>query len=77
MRMLRWSLGITRLDHINIENTVVRDKMAVAPITDKIAEARLKLLGHIKRSDTESVPSCFRYPGTDLEGTPRNAGWTT
>lgn len=42
-----------RFDHI--ENTVVREKMAIAPITDKIAEGRTKLFGHIKRSNPESV----------------------
>ncbi|XP_026042711.1 uncharacterized protein LOC113033277 [Astatotilapia calliptera] len=53
MRMLRWCLGLTRWDHVM--NTDVRKRMGIAPITDKMQEARLRWYGHVVRSDENSV----------------------
>lgn len=53
MRMLRWTLGLTRLDHVTNED--VRKIMGVAPIMEKMREACLRLYGHVIRSDEESV----------------------
>jgi len=53
MNMLRWSLGLSRLDRI--ENTEVLRRMGVAPIEDKLAEGRLRWFGHVQRRDDESV----------------------
>jgi len=39
MRMIRWICGHTRLDRIR--NEVIRDKIGVASIEDKMREARL------------------------------------
>ncbi|XP_019261739.1 PREDICTED: uncharacterized protein LOC109239608 [Nicotiana attenuata] len=47
MRMLRWMCGHTRLD--KIRNKVIREKVRVAPVEDKIREARLRWFGHVKR----------------------------
>jgi len=47
MRMIRLICGHTRLDRIR--NKVIRDKIGVASIKDKMREARLHWFGHIKR----------------------------
>ena len=54
MRMLRWMCGHTRLDRIR--NEVLRERLEVASISDKIKEGRLKWFGHVKRREmTEPV----------------------
>jgi len=47
MRMIHWICGHTRLD--KIINEVIRGKIGVASIEDKMREARLSWLGHIRR----------------------------
>ncbi|XP_070057622.1 uncharacterized protein [Nicotiana tomentosiformis] len=70
MRMLRWMCGHTRLDRIM--NEVIRDKVGVAPIEDKMREARLRWFGHMKRRSTDaSVRRCERLT---LEGLRRGRG---
>jgi len=39
--------GYSRLD--TIRNMVIREKVQVAPIEEKIKQTRLKLFGHVKR----------------------------
>ncbi|PIO75619.1 hypothetical protein TELCIR_02326 [Teladorsagia circumcincta] len=46
-KMLRWTAGITLLDRIR--NDTVRNHFGVAPIADKMREARLRWYGHIPR----------------------------
>ncbi|XP_077061885.1 uncharacterized protein LOC143714541 [Siphateles boraxobius] len=53
MHMLRWSLGLTRLD--DVMNIDVRKRMEIAPITEKMLEARLHWYGHVTRSHENSV----------------------
>ena len=53
MRMLRWSLSLTRRDRVT--NADIRKQMGVSPITDKMRETRLRWYGHIIRSDVNSV----------------------
>lgn len=53
MKMLRWSMGFTRLDHVMNED--VRKWMGVTPITDKMREACLRWYGHVVRSNEYSV----------------------
>jgi len=47
MRMIRWMCGYTRLDRI--KNVVIRERVGVAPLEDKLRETRLRWFGHVKR----------------------------
>ncbi|XP_070043260.1 uncharacterized protein [Nicotiana tomentosiformis] len=70
MRMLRWMCGHTRLDRIR--NEVIRDKVNVSPIEDKMREARLRWFGNVRRSSTNApVRRCERLT---LEGLQRGIG---
>ncbi|CAD6188193.1 unnamed protein product [Caenorhabditis auriculariae] len=52
-KMLRWTGGVTRLDHVRNED--IRTRFGVAPITEKMREARLRWYGHTLRANDESV----------------------
>ncbi|VFQ94710.1 unnamed protein product [Cuscuta campestris] len=59
MRMLRWMCGKTRLDRIS--NEVIRRQVGMAPVEDKLREARLRWLGHVRRRDANApVRRCER-----------------
>jgi len=76
MAMLRRSLGLSLLDHV--ENVEIRGRLGVAPITDKIAEARLRWFGHVKRMESDSVAHSallMPLPGTRPRGKPKQR-WT-
>ena len=47
IRMLRWMCGHTRKD--KIRNKVIRNKVRVLPIEEKMRETRLKWFGHVRR----------------------------
>jgi len=49
MRMIHWICGHARLDKIS--NEVIRGKLGVASIEDKIREAKLRWFGHIRSMD--------------------------
>ena len=51
MRMISWMCGHTKFD--KIRNGVIRGKIGVAPIEDKIREARLRCFGHVRRRTME------------------------
>ena len=70
MRMLRWMCGHTRCD--KIKNEVIREKVGVAPVADKMREARLRWFGHVHRRSIDApVRRCERL---DLGGTRRGRG---
>ncbi|VFR02807.1 unnamed protein product [Cuscuta campestris] len=52
MRMLRWISGKTRWDRIS--NEVIRRQADMAPVEDKLREARLKWFGHVRRRDVDA-----------------------
>jgi len=57
MRMIRWICGHMRLD--KIRNEVIRGKIGVVSIEDKIREVRLRWFGHLKgRSGDAPVRRC-------------------
>ncbi|VDO63923.1 unnamed protein product [Heligmosomoides polygyrus] len=60
-KMLRWTAGVTRMDRIR--NDAIRQKFGVAPIADKMREARLRWYGHVLRGKEDSV----RKIGLELE----------
>ncbi|XP_065321400.1 uncharacterized protein LOC135928864 [Gordionus sp. m RMFG-2023] len=53
MRMIRWSLEYTKLDHMT--NDCLRAKMGIQPMADLINENRLRWYGHILRRETNDV----------------------
>jgi len=59
MRMIRWICGHTRLD--KLRNELIRNKIEVASIEDKMREVRLHWFGHInKRSMDAPLRRCER-----------------
>ena len=47
MRMLRWMCGHTRKN--KIRNEIIRNKVGVVPIEEKMRETRLRLFDHVRR----------------------------
>ena len=47
MRMIHWICRYIKLDRI--KNIIIRDKVGVTSIEDKIKETRLRWFGHMKR----------------------------
>ncbi|KAL6494927.1 hypothetical protein OROGR_030846 [Orobanche gracilis] len=52
MRMLRWMCGHTKKDRLR--NEVIREKVRVASIEDKMMENRLRWFGHVRRRPVEA-----------------------
>ncbi len=70
MKMLRWMSGHTRKDRIH--NEVIRGKLGVAPIEDKMREHRLRWFGHLQRRPLEApVRRCEAW---DVEPIKRGRG---
>ena len=53
MRMIRWLCGHMRLD--KIRNEVIRGKIGLASIEDKITKACLRWFGHIRRRSMDAT----------------------
>ncbi|KAG5620031.1 hypothetical protein H5410_005249 [Solanum commersonii] len=70
MRMLGWMCGHTMSD--KIRNEVIREKVGVASVVDKLREARLRWFGHVKRRCADTPVR--RCEGLDIEGTRRGRG---
>ncbi|PIO64310.1 hypothetical protein TELCIR_14067 [Teladorsagia circumcincta] len=71
-KMLRWTAGVTRLDRIR--NDDIRERFGVAPIADKMREARLRWYGHVLRRSDESVRKIglkIDVPGKRPKGRPK------
>ncbi|KAK3569817.1 hypothetical protein QTP86_005850 [Hemibagrus guttatus] len=51
LKMLRFALGVTRLDRIR--NEYIRGTAHVGHLGDKVREARLRWFGHVQRRETE------------------------
>ncbi|RLN42202.1 hypothetical protein C2845_PM01G44640 [Panicum miliaceum] len=52
MRMLRWFCGHTRRDRV--QNEVIRDRVEVAPILEKLTQHRLRWFGHVQWRSPEA-----------------------
>ncbi|KAK9756043.1 hypothetical protein RND81_01G069300 [Saponaria officinalis] len=70
MRMLRWMCGHTRKDRLR--NEIIREKVKVAPIEDKMMENRLRWFGHVRRRPMEAPVR--RLETWDTERVPKGKG---
>ena len=72
MRMLRFSLGVTRLDRIR--NELIRGTAHVAKFGNKVREARLRWFGHVQRREEEHIGRrvlMMEPPGRRRRGRPK------
>ncbi|KAK3526686.1 hypothetical protein QTP70_031467 [Hemibagrus guttatus] len=73
LKMLRFSLGVTRLDRIR--NEYIRGTAHVGHLGDKVREARLRWFGHVQRRET--IRSCgHKVSVAGRGGSPRTQWWT-
>ena len=54
--MIRWMCGYIKLDRIS--TVVIRERVGVAPLKNKLRETRLRSFGHVKRSVDAPVRRC-------------------
>ncbi|KAK3556427.1 hypothetical protein QTP70_008339 [Hemibagrus guttatus] len=72
LKMLRFSLGVTRLDRIR--NEYIRGTAHVGRLGDKVREARLRWLGHVQRRESEYIGRGIldmELPGRRQRGRPK------
>ena len=57
--MLRWMCGFTRVDRVR--NEIIREKVGVVSVEDKMREVRLRWVGHVMRRGKDApVRRCER-----------------
>ncbi|KAK3511968.1 hypothetical protein QTP70_027665, partial [Hemibagrus guttatus] len=72
LKMLRFSLGVTRLDRIR--NEYIRGTAHVGRLGDKVRETRLRWFGHVQRRESEYVGRRMldmELPGRRQRGRPK------
>ncbi|KAK3548214.1 hypothetical protein QTP70_005159 [Hemibagrus guttatus] len=72
LKMLRFSLGVTRLDRIR--NEYIRGTAHVGRLGDKVREARLRWFGHVQRRESEYIGRRMldmELPGRRPRGRPK------
>ncbi|MCJ8728463.1 hypothetical protein PDJAM_G00004720 [Pangasius djambal] len=72
LKMLRFSLGVTRLDRIR--NEYIRGTAHVGHLGDKVREARLRWVGHVQRREREYIGRRtldMELPGRRRTGRPK------
>ncbi|KAK3532867.1 hypothetical protein QTP70_001139 [Hemibagrus guttatus] len=72
LKMLRFSLGVTRLDRIR--NEYVRGTAHVGRLGDKVRETRLRWFGHVQRREREYIGRRMldmELPGRKQRGRPK------
>ncbi|KAK3572660.1 hypothetical protein QTP86_001628 [Hemibagrus guttatus] len=72
LKMLRFSLGVTRLDRIRKE--YIRGTAHVGRLEDKVRETRLRWFGHVQRRETWALEPNSLRPSSTLE-CPMVRGW--
>ncbi|KAK3558945.1 hypothetical protein QTP86_000067 [Hemibagrus guttatus] len=72
LKMLRFSLGVTRLDRIR--NEYIRGTAHVGRLGEKVRETRLRWFGHVQRRETKDLDQrrpakdrLFSCPAADME----------
>ncbi|VDO29640.1 unnamed protein product [Heligmosomoides polygyrus] len=71
-KMLGWTAGVTRFDRIR--NDTIRLRFGVAPIAEKLREARLRWYGHVLRANDDTVRKIglnLEVPGKRPRGRPK------
>ncbi|XP_061651845.1 uncharacterized protein LOC133488234, partial [Phyllopteryx taeniolatus] len=72
MKMLRFALGVTRLD--KIRNELIRGTAKVRCFGDKVRESRLQWFGHVQRRESEYIGRRMmrmELPGKRARGRPK------
>ncbi|MCJ8740102.1 hypothetical protein PDJAM_G00054950 [Pangasius djambal] len=72
LKMLRFSLGVTRLDRIR--NEYIRGTAHVGRLGDKVREARLRWFGHVQKRESEYIGRRMldmELPGRRRRGRPK------
>ncbi|MCJ8741831.1 hypothetical protein PDJAM_G00075300 [Pangasius djambal] len=72
LKMLSFSLGVTRLDRIR--NEYIRGTAHVGCLGDKVREARLRWFGHVQRRESEYIDRRMldmELPGSMQRGRPK------
>ena len=78
LKMLRFSLGVTRMDNIRNELEYIRGTTQVGKFGEKTREARLRWYGHLRRKDDEHIGRRMlrmELSGKRKRGRPKGGLW--